>query len=1015
MNENNVNSVRPQVRPQAVAPMIDLKQLWTLTVINWHWIVASVIACGLLAVLYLWFTPTKVSVTGKMEIIDKSKKGNSLSAGMAMLNSLPMGLGNALGGSLGGSAGIDSEKEILMSNSLVTNVVKDLGLYTEYRLSKWGRKTLLYQDQPVNVTLDPAHVEWLDAELPLYFHQINLTISKDSKGYTLETMLKENKDKTYLPDQTFASLPATIKTDVGVLTLTENVNLTKRQSEKFQNGYTLKVVINPPTEAAVAFVENLSIEPPSKKVNNILNISLVDENVVRGIDFINHLVEAYNQRANDEKNEEARKTDEFVNARLAKVDAELGSSDADWEKYKKQFQITDPSVDAQEVMTKKSAYETQLVEIGTLLQLHDYLNDYINDPANLYEIIPLSAGSSAMVSKAGDDNNGVASQSASLIAKHNALVSERKDFLKSMSERAPQVERLTQSIQELHPIIQTAMKRDRQSILMKRSNVEREYSKYMGRVGNAPQQERVLTEIGRQREIKQGVYLIMLQKREETAMELANVTDKGKLIETTTLVKNSAKPKKKMVFMAALFFSILLSLGFFYFKDLLKLKVEKPRDLSSISKSPLIGSIPLSDQGEAIRSLRTNLLAGLEAGQKVILIASDSEGDGKTYLAKQLVDSLNVIGKKALYVNADLRGTVSGSHPADILAGADFAKQIADAKANNDYVIIDSPALGKYNDANQLANFADATCYVVKPGSTSKSAIAKLKNNSYLPNVKFIINAIDMSKKNFCYYYKHALTLIVATLVLSACGSSEKIVYMQNADDIKTSSSGVLFDARIMPKDILTVTVTTVDPEAAIPFNMTIPTTISKSTTRSLTTQPALQDYLVSNDGTIEFPIVGKITVGGLTKTECESVILEKIRPYLSETEKPIVTVRMSSYSISVLGEVQKPGSFQVSREKINIFEALAQAGDMTIYGVRDRVRLIREDATGKKEIHMLDLTDANIINSPYYYLQQNDIVYVEPSNVKKQNARVSSMTTLWFTATSILVSVASLIVNILR
>ena len=1015
MNENNVNSVRPQVRPQAVAPMIDLKQLWTLTVINWHWIVASVIACGLLAVLYLWFTPTKVSVTGKMEIIDKSKKGSSLSAGMAMLNSLPMGLGNALGGSLGGSAGIDSEKEILMSNSLVTNVVKDLGLYTEYRLSEWGRKTLLYQDQPVNVSLDPAHVEWLDAELPLYFHQIKLTITKDSKGYTVETTLKENKEKTYLPDQTFASLPATIKTDAGVLTLTENVALTKRQSEKFQNGYTLKVVINPPTEAAVAFVEKLSIEPPSKKVNNILNISLVDENVVRGIDFINHLVEAYNQRANDEKNEEARKTDEFVNARLAKVDAELGSSDADWEKYKKQFQITDPSVDAQEVMTKKSAYETQLVEIGTLLQLHDYLNDYINDPANLYEIIPLSAGSSAMVSKAGDDNNGVASQSASLIAKHNALVSERRDFLKSMSERAPQVERLTQSIQELHPIIQTAMKRGRQSILMKRSNVEREYSKYMGRVGNAPQQERVLTEIGRQREIKQGVYLIMLQKREETAMELANVTDKGKLIETTTLVKNSAKPKKKMVFMAALFFGILLSLGFFYFKDLLKLKVEKPRDLSSISKSPLIGSIPLSDQGEAIRSLRTNLLAGLEAGQKVILIASDSEGDGKTYLAKQLVDSLNAIGKKALYVNADLRGTVSGSHPADILAGADFAKQMADAKVNNDYVIIDSPALGKYNDANQLANFADATCYVVKPGSTSKSAIAKLKNNSCLPNVKFIINAIDMSKKNFCYYYKHALTLIVATLVLSACGSSEKIVYMQNADDIKTSSSGVLFDARIMPKDILTVTVTTVDPEAAIPFNMTIPTTISKSATRSLTTQPALQDYLVSNDGTIEFPIVGKITVGGLTKTECESVILEKIRPYLSETEKPIVTVRMSSYSISVLGEVQKPGSFQVSREKINIFEALAQAGDMTIYGVRDRVRLIREDATGKKEIHMLDLTDANIINSPYYYLQQNDIVYVEPSNVKKQNARVGSMTTLWFTATSILVSVASLIVNILR
>ena len=155
--------------------------------------------------------------------------------------------------------------------------------------------------------------------------------------------------------------------------------------------------------------------------------------------------------------------------------------------------------------------------------------------------------------------------------------------------------------------------------------------------------------------------------------------------------------------------------------------------------------------------------------------------------------------------------------------------------------------------------------------------------------------------------------------------------------------------------------------------------------------------------------------VVGLTKTECENMILEKIRPYLAETEKPIVTVRMSSYSIAVLGEVKNPGSFPVSREKINIFEALAMAGDMTIYGVRDRVRLIREDTTGKKEIYLLDLTDANIINSPYYYLQQNDIVYVEPSKVKKQDARVGSMTNLWFSATSIIVSVASLLVNILR
>jgi uncharacterized protein involved in exopolysaccharide biosynthesis/protein involved in polysaccharide export with SLBB domain len=1013
MNENNVNSVKhPQKIPSSMY-FIDFKQIKSIVVINCHWFVYSVISFVLLAFLYLWFTPTKYSVEGKMEIIDKSKKNSALSSGMAMLNSLPMGLGSAIGGNLGGSLGIDTEKEIITSNSLVKNVVKDLTLYIDYRLCKWGRKELLYQNQPINVTLDPAHVEWLDSELPLYFHQINLTISKDGNGYTVETMLKENKKKNYLPDQKFASLPASIKTDAGVLTITENNLLTTEQSEIYSDGYKLRVVINPPMETADNFISRISVNPPSKKVTNLLNISISDESIMRGIDFVNNLVDAYNNRANDEKNEEARKTDEFVNARLAKIDAELGSSDADWERYKKQFQITEPEVDAQEVMTKKSLYETQLVEIGTQLQLHDYLNEYINDPANLYEIIPLSIGASNISAKDGD-NSAVATQSASLIAQHNSLVSQRKDFLKSMSEKAPQVERVTESIKELHPVIKTAMKRDRQSILLKRSNVEREYSRYMGRVGSAPQQERVLTEIGRQREIKQGVYLLMLQKREETAMELANVTNKGKLIDTTTVVKSSAKPQTKMVLLFAIVMGLILPLAILYLKQMLKDKIDTCQDINNISKSPVIGEIPLSDQSEAIRNLRTNLLLSIENGQKVIMLASYFEGDGKTYIAKQLTDSLTAIGKNVLTMDLDMRSKASSEHPADILASNKFAEQMRKAKEEYDFVIVDTPAISKYSDVYQIAKFADITCYIIKAEQTAKSAVEQLKKENRLPNVRFILNAIDMKKKKYRYYYKHVLAFIAAMFIFSACGSSEKVVYLDNANQVNLEASKVLFDAKIMPKDVLSITVSTINPEAAKPFNLIVPTVVAGEITTS-TTQPVMQSYLVNNDGTIDYPIIGVIKVGGLTKTECEAMILEKIRPYLAESEKPIVTVRMSSYSISVLGEVKTPGSFPVSREKINIFEALAMAGDMTIYGIRDHVRLIREDASGKKEIHMLDLTDANVINSPYYYLQQNDIIYVEPSKVKKQDARVGSMTNLWFSATSILVSLASIIVTIAK
>ena len=171
--------------------------------------------------------------------------------------------------------------------------------------------------------------------------------------------------------------------------------------------------------------------------------------------------------------------------------------------------------------------------------------------------------------------------------------------------------------------------------------------------------------------------------------------------------------------------------------------------------------------------------------------------------------------------------------------------------------------------------------------------------------------------------------------------------------------------------------------------------------------------YLVDNDGLIDFPVLGRLKVGGLTKTEAENMIREGLKPYINEV--PIVTVRMANYKISVLGEVARPGTFTVSNEKVNIFEALALAGDMTVWGVRNDVKLIREDADGQRMVMSLNLNDANIINSDYYYLQQNDVVYVTPNKVKARNSDIGSATSLWFTAGSMLVSIASLLVNILK
>lgn len=262
---------------------------------------------------------------------------------------------------------------------------------------------------------------------------------------------------------------------------------------------------------------------------------------------------------------------------------------------------------------------------------------------------------------------------------------------------------------------------------------------------------------------------------------------------------------------------------------------------------------------------------------------------------------------------------------------------------------------------------------------------------------------------------KYLIIPLLAIGLLSGCASYKEVPYMQDIETVNTYGKVIpMYDATIMPKDLLSITVNTTDPKAAAPFNLTVQTPINAGLANiTTTTAPSLQQYLVNNDGEIDFPVLGRLKLGGLTKNEAEDLIRESLKPYLKET--PIVTVRMANYKISVLGEVARPGSFTVSNEKVNILEALAMAGDMTVYGIRTNVKLIREDATGDRKIHELDLTKSDIVLSPYFYLKQNDILYVTPNKTKAKSSDIGTTTTTWISATSIMVSIASLLVNILR
>ena len=262
---------------------------------------------------------------------------------------------------------------------------------------------------------------------------------------------------------------------------------------------------------------------------------------------------------------------------------------------------------------------------------------------------------------------------------------------------------------------------------------------------------------------------------------------------------------------------------------------------------------------------------------------------------------------------------------------------------------------------------------------------------------------------------ENVIVCLLAIFMFASCQSYKKVPYLQDTEIVeRTVQQGNLYDAKIMPKDLLTIVVSCTSPELAVPFNLTVasPANIAVVNTQT-TTQPILQPYLVDNDGKINFPVLGELKISGLTKRQAEQLIVEKLEPYIKET--PIVTVRMVNYKISVIGEVTRPGTFTINNEKVNLLEALAMAGDMTVYGLRDNVKLIRENENGKQEIITLDLNKAETILSPYYFLQQNDIVYVTPNQAKARNSDIGNSTSLWFSATSILVSLASLMFNILK
>lgn len=787
MEENIKNNTLDNEQTPAGKSLFNFQTVYMTLILNWKWFVLSLIICLGLASIYLRYTIPIYQTYAKLLIKEEnnSRGRNSLQYTTNL-------------GMVSNSTGIDNEMEILKSSSIAIQAVKDLKLYTTYMSAGKVTNRLMYKTQPISVDIDPIHLDILT-------HPISLTITREGKKYHVEgTYYSTNPDapgKAYAIDKSFTALPAAIGTQAGILTFIPNSTTPMKDGEK------VLVRISPPKAVAIGYAAGLSIAQSSKSTS-IAVLTINDQSPERAIDYLKQLAICYNRQANEDKNEVAVRTEEFINGRLEKINTELGSTESQLESYKKANKMVELQMSANQALSNSDQYDQKLAEANTQIALLNSINDYMNQPSNKYETLPA--------------NIGISDQSAvSLINKYNEIVLERNRLLRSASENSPTVTPLTSQLDDLSSSIRRAMAQAKRSMDIQRNAVASQYGKYNSMIQQTPEQEKTMKQIGRQLEVKAGLYLMLLQKREENSISLAATADKGKLIDDPTVVGKVA-PRSSTIYAGALAAGLAIPSVVFFLLSFFRYKIEGHDDVARLTRLPIIADVAVASETaktkadivvhenqnnqmeEIFRSMRTNVQFMLKENEKVISFTSSISGEGKTFIAANLAVSFALLGKKVILVGLDIRKPrlaelfeiddhrhgITNLLTKTVVTAADIQAQTLPSGVNDnlellmagpippnpaelltrtslddimdllkrtyDYVIIDTAPVGLVTDTLQVGRVSNLTVYVCRADYTPKEnfeLINTLHAENKLPNICVVVNGIDLSKKKYGYYY----------------------------------------------------------------------------------------------------------------------------------------------------------------------------------------------------------------------------------------------------------------------
>ena len=736
---------------------------------NWFWFVLCVILALFAAFVFLRYATPVYNIASSVKLKDVRSAKNTAAYSMDEISMV------------GAVDNVNDETEVMKSRAIVRSTINRLNLHTSYIVEGRIKDSDLYTDSPVIVGMEQGDLD----NLP---QNINFSMQ-----LTASNVLQLKGIIGGVPvDTIFKGLPALLSTKYG------NISFTRRTDKKAYN-LIVNVTIQKPDAVIGLYSGNLTIEPKDLR-SSVLNLSFKTSYPEKGKDFLNTLIDVYNNEMIEDKNMEARNTQEFINERLAIIDEELSAADENVQRYKQSQRLTDMQVDLQRNIQMGSQYEQQLVQVETQLNVVNTLEGYVNNPSNATKPIPSNIGI--------DDPTLVATAN-----EYNRLLLERERMSQSMTDENPAMKRLDERISGLRSNINSSISSVQQGLAIQRRDARNQANIYGGKLGIMPTQEREFVDLTREQQIKQNLFLLLLQKREENALALAATSNTAKVLNEATLA-GKVFPRTQLILLAALLLGLIIPAAIIFLVDLLQFRIKKLSDVRRISKVPILGEIPThsekeniavnendtSEVNEAFRMMRTNLMLTLGADNKAVVFTSTVSGEGKTFIAINTAISLSLLNKKVLLVEMDLRiprikeymkietkngltNFLSGfekdinkliipSHinnylyvlpsgpippnPSELLSRPTLDKALAHLKEEFDFIIIDSAPVSQVTDTLIINRISDATIYVARANFSSKGNLMyanDLMNTKKLKNMLLVINDVKDFSRGYGYGY----------------------------------------------------------------------------------------------------------------------------------------------------------------------------------------------------------------------------------------------------------------------